>query len=163
MEASQYYAVSLGLMIFLFSWCGSYRSNILSSLAVDRFPLRFPWNSVKITWCELVWITIHCVGNVVFLAVESDDWATFSDRAGILSLINAVPLSLGERLSMIPTLMQPNMGQYAVLHRYVGSVVFLEALAHVLTITITRKPTFNTLANVTGLLVSSMFYIQQTC
>jgi hypothetical protein len=156
MEATQYYGACLGLLFLIFTLLRNFPRNLLPNVAVKHAPyrrIRHLHGSMNITWLEAIFMVIHFTGNVVFLAIESKDWAKFSRYSGTLSVINALPLSLSQRSGLLRAMTWVRVHRDVVLHRYMGSMVFFEALVHVITITTTQRLALHTRVNITGLAV----------
>lgn len=163
MEATQYYVAGLGLLCLILILFKTLPYGLLSHVAVTSGPyrrFRFLRGSTNITWLDASFIAIHFAGNVVFLAAKSKDWTKFSRYTGTLSLINALPLSLGQRSGFLRAKTRARVRADALLHRYLGSMVFFEALAHVITIAITARVTFHTRVDITGLAVRATLQSQ---
>ena len=156
MEATQYYAAGLGLLFLILTIFEIIPTNFLSNVAAIPSPcrrFRFSRGSTSITWLEAIFVVVHFIGNVVFLATQSRDRAQFARDAGTLSLINALPLSLSRKSVLFQKKTRAGIRADAILHRYVGAMVFFQALAHVISIAITRRVTLHTRVNITGFVV----------
>ena len=156
MEATYYYAAGLGsLCLILMSFKNlPHRLFSHSALTSDTCRrLRSLPGFTNITWLDASFVIIHLAGNVAFLAAKSTSLTQFSRYSGTLSLINALPLSLSSRSGLLGAKTRIGICVDVVLHRYLGTMVFLEALAHVITIATTRRVAFHTRVDVTGLAV----------
>ncbi|KIW86664.1 uncharacterized protein Z519_12719 [Cladophialophora bantiana CBS 173.52] len=161
MEIVQYYAASWGLLLLALIILGKFPPTFLPGSFLKHLAFRQVRYvaSTNTTWFDIIFMAIYFIGNVILLCIQTNSWTDFANRTGTLSLINAVPLSLGERISILPMGTGLGIDKYALFHRYVGLIVFLETLAHAVAVAIAQKPDFITQSTITGLLGSIFFII----
>lgn len=87
------------------------------------------WSSSRL---DLILVVLYFVLTSVCTAINVDSVDKATIRTGRLALINLLPLFLGGGYQFGASLLGISLQGYGVFHRAIGSVVFLEALAHVI-------------------------------
>jgi hypothetical protein len=116
---------------------------------------KFPIGSTSTTWTAILAALLYLTANIICAAVRCADWVDFVHRCGILSIINAIPLFLGERPAVLPQFIRPSVATCDISHRWTGSVTLVEAGIHAIgRLVIQRATGLRGQANITGLIVS---------
>jgi hypothetical protein len=151
-----WYAVAIGCLPFafiLYCLCHYFEfltrirfavSNISSRLILKR---RY-WSSI--TFLEALLFSLYLVANGVLMVVGIHwSFTAFATRAGALSAVNMIPLFLGGRTNYLADSLGIPLHTYYLAHHWIGRVVILQSLLHLIPNLISRAT-----RTVPGILVS---------
>lgn len=142
MDTGNIYATCLGAFFALFiGWqiaaeTTSLRhkaTSIIRKYVGQMLVLTRPNGSGDISVGAAVGVVVLIALNAAACAFQVSSQSQLGDRLGKLAIINLVPLLLGGRTSLIAnSVLGLPLSHYETLHRWIGRVCALEALAHLL-------------------------------
>ncbi len=165
METTQAYAVAAGGIIILFFLANAlpYFTRLIKFVLsftsqhltypyfLSRHRLFGPWTRADVL-IHLIYVT----ANVFCLSFRASTVSQAGLRAGILSLINAVPLFAGPHLSFLADVLGVSVITYRHFHRSAGLMSFCLVLFHVLVAVVGRGSfSISTSKPLFGVIVSS--------
>jgi hypothetical protein len=156
MDVTQYYAICLGCFFLVYVFSQNLSQYVRPKIVAEKsriFRMGWPRRLLDFPWIDVGFGLIHLAANVALIALRSRSWREFARYTGILSVINAIPLSLGERNQLLGLVRPAGVHSNAIRHRYMGAVVFCEALAHAITTAILQRTSLHERLSITGLMV----------
>ncbi|KAI9799073.1 MAG: hypothetical protein M1833_004267 [Piccolia ochrophora] len=107
-----------------------------------------------VTPFELLAVIAYLVANVICILVGTPSQPQISARAGVLSVINIIPLLMGGNLSRIADWMGVTLRTHAGVHRWVGRTAFAHTLLHTI-ITVRRSFSLKNPVHLSGVTAST--------
>jgi len=164
MNLTQWYIASTVLLtgsLFLFRF-GSVglafivesRSGLIRNMVYRRLPRRL-WQGLNGVEGGLF------IGYIVFngfcMGWGVDNIADLVPRAGMMAVLNLIPLFCGGRTSTLVDFLGISLHSYYLAHHWIGRMVVLQGLVHVVGVVVSKKPwTFDSF-QVSGITVSSLY------
>jgi len=124
----------------------------LKHLFYPQIPRCFS-TSGKTTRFDLLILVAFLSANALALSIGIRDVPGLIARSGLLSVINLMPLFSGGQMNIVASRCGVGLRAYARMHRWLGRVALIEGIIHFAAAWPTYKPNFNTLSEITGLVV----------
>ena len=138
MDASKIYAVVAGGIPILFVQnrlflriCHFVQDNFFLKHFVYPYIYRRTRFLEPMTWSRLLLQSMYWLLNAAFHIVGVHNVDQAGNRAGVLSVLNLVPLFLASQVSLVADLLGVSLRTYLQIHGTIGFVATLQALAHV--------------------------------
>jgi hypothetical protein len=92
-------------------------------------------------------------GNAVCLIIGTHSRMEISRRAGLLAIVNLVPLALGSHMNSIVNCCGLGYDAYSAIHRWIGRVAVIDCVIHVILAVISETPSLHSSTQVAALVV----------
>ncbi|KAI9855644.1 MAG: hypothetical protein M1813_009690 [Trichoglossum hirsutum] len=150
MDITQWYAVALGGLVSLsiIYYLLSSIVKIAHTYAASYFfkhvfypqVHQFIRGSDEMTRFDVVLIVVFLIGNILCTTIGVEDISSLTKRAGLMSTINLMPLSLGGHMNFVASRCGIKLESYGRIHRWLGRAAIAESLVHVAAAASSQKP-----------------------
>lgn len=167
MDVTQWYALALAAVaIFYVSF---YILRLVVGLFVTYIALYFlkhlyyppitrSIRAVKnISRFEVLMVTVFLLGNIVCITWSKPSMDTIVSRTGMITVVNLIPLALGNRLNMVASRCGIGTQQYERLHRWLGWIATAEGLTHGVIASVHGDPALHRPSIRAAIVVSAFF------
>ena len=150
MDVPKWYAISLGTIVVA---CLLYRviSGILAfirKITTFFFLKHFTYPNLhrRILWIgtatriQVLSVIAYISGNILCMTIGSTTMSQVTARAGILSIINMIPLLVGPRLAMVADLVGISIRTNLRIHEWIGRMAILQGMIHTILPFVGHRP-----------------------
>ena len=130
MDLIQWYAISLGILIFvLFIYALSFSVFIITRFFLGSL-LHSYYFCFTIPARQVLLLIFFLGGNIFCTLYQTKSFKDISTRACSLAAINLIPLYLGGKINRLTNFLGLNYNTYTRAHSWLGIIVLVQVLIH---------------------------------